>query len=343
MTNEPDQPDDLFEHMARSAGAALRRPPSSDGIARVRSARRRQKVVRSSIAAGATAIVVVVGLVVLTRPSDQSIAPTESPDATTATPDATSTTVTPSTTTTVPVPSTLNMTYTFSVFAGLSPVGDPQVFDVSGYTSLVAAWSSAGTGPTDAYLVLYETQASGTTEPEGDMTSVSIEVPDGHAYLVTDNGAESLTSATRVMWWRGDGRLWTVTNFGLTPERLTELTLAIQPGSGLPYVLPDPAMTFVGFNTAGSYESIRQDWTLDGSHLVLAVTNGGLAQQLADQVPVSIVERTIAGKQGYAITRTNGQIDLLWPTDTPDRWASLIVGPPLADRVDEIVAAITPI
>lgn len=45
----------------------------------------------------------------------------------------------------------------------------------------------------------------------------------------------TLTSATYVMWWCADGRLWIVSNYGLTPERLKELTLAVQPGSGLPY------------------------------------------------------------------------------------------------------------
>jgi hypothetical protein len=339
MTNDHDPRDDQFEQMARNAGAALRRPAPSDGVARVRSARRRQQVVRSSIAAGATAIVVVVGLIVLTRPSDQAIAPTESPDATNS---ATTTTPAPTTSTTTTVvagPQPLTLTYTLSGLDSLSSVGDPVLTDAGG-DALIAAWA-AGATPTDGYIVLYDAPAPQATSPEGDVTAVSIDVPDGHAYLVTDNGFETLPSATRVMWWRADGRLWIVSNFGITKERLEELTLAIQPGSGLPFVLPDPAMTFVGFNT--SYKLIEQNWTLDGSLLRLAVTTGGLAQQLADQAPASIAERTIAGKPGYAVTRSNGQINLIWPTDNSDQWASLIMSPPLVDRLDEIVAAITPI
>lgn len=300
-------------------------------------------MVRTSIAVGTSVLVVVIGLVALRRPSDQSNAPSDSPVANQTEPSgstSTSTTTDPSATTPAPTRPRLALTYTLAGVEGLAPVGDPKMTDVSGYTSLIAAWSTIA-GVTDGYLVLSETQAPESTTPEGDMTSVSIQVPDGHAYLVTDNGFETLTSATRVMWWRGDGRLWVVSNFGFTPERLTQLTLAIQPGSGLPYVLPDPVMTFVGFNTAESYESVGQDWTLDGSHLTLAVTSGGLAQQLADQVPQSIVERPIAGTQGYAVTQTNGQINLMWPTDDADRWASLIVSSPLAVRVDEIAAAIT--
>jgi hypothetical protein len=339
MTNTDDQPDDDFEQIARKAGAALRRAAPSDGIERLRSARRRQQMVRTSIAVGASALVVVIGLVALRRPSDQSNAPSGSPDTSTTAGSTTTTTEPSTTTTTVSSPPPLKLTYTLSGIEGLAPVGDQTVTDASGYTSLIAAWSTDA-GVTDGYLFLYETEAPKANEPEGDMTSVSIEVPDGHAFLVTDNGFESLTSASRIMWWRGDGRLWVVSNFGLTPERLTQLTLAIQPGSGLPYVLPDPAMTFVGFNTAKSYQSVGQDWTIDGVHLTLAATTGGLAQQLADQSPQSVEERTIVGKQGYVITRTNGQINLMWPTDNADRWASLTVSSALADRVDEIAAAI---
>ena len=337
MTDHPDQPDDVFEQMARRAGAALRRPAPDDGPARLQAARRRQRIVRSSMAAGASAIIIVVGLIVVTRASDDdSVAPSGSSPTSTSAP---ATTITAAPATTAPTPAPLALTYTLIGFDGLAPIEVPSLTHVSSFTSLIAAWSTS-LGVTDGFLVLTETQAPIATSPEGDVTSVSIDVPEGHAYLVTDNGFESLSSATRVMWWRDDGRLWVVSNFGLTPERLMALTLAIQPGSGLPYVLPDPAMTFIGFNTAESYQSVRQDWTIDGQSLELGVATGGLAQQLADVTPVSVAERRIAGAQGYAITLTNGQVNLAWPTGDADRWGSLRINPALAGRIDLIAAAI---
>lgn len=338
MTDHPDQPDDAFEQMARRAGAALQRPATVDGVARLQSARRRQRIVRTSLAAGASAVVIVVGLIVVTRPSDDSVTPSGSSPTTTSTP-ATTATAAPTTTASTPAP--LALTYTLSGVEGLGPIDEPALTHVSSYTSMIAAWST-GSGVTEGYLVLTETFAPKWTAPEGNVTSVSIDVPEGHAFLVTDNGFESLTSATRIMWLHNDGRLWTVSNFGLTPQRLQALTLAMQPGSGLPYVLPDASMTFIGFNTAESYQSVRQDWTLDQHFLELGVLTGGLAQQLADAVPVSIVERTIAGGQGYEITMTNGQVELVWPTGDGDHWGSLQLNPALADRIDEITAAITP-
>jgi hypothetical protein len=211
----------------------------------------------------------------------------------------------------------------------------------------VIAWSLAS-GISDGYLALFEMPESiGASEPEGDVTSAPLDVPNGRGYLVTDNGSDgqplALPGATRLMWWRGDGRLWQVSNYNIAPDRLAQLTLAIQPGSGLPYVLPEPGMTFVGFSAFESLESVQQQWTLDGATLTLAVTTGGLAQQLAGVTAESVAERTIAGASGYAITCHDGIVILIWPTDNPDRWGSLIVSAPLVPRLDEIIAALTPI
>ena len=341
---DPEDPNDVFEQMARNAGAALRRPAPSDGIARLQSARRRQRLVRTSIGVGASALFIVIGLIVLNRPSEKTIAPSDSPEATTAV--TAGATTTPSTST-IPAGAVLPFTLTgVDGLVAISSPGSATLTNADGPTSLVIAWSVIA-GITDGFIVLNETRpATGATQPEGDMTSVPIDVPDGHAYLVTDNGADgqpmTLPGATRVMWWRDDGRVWIVSNYNVAPLRLTQLTLAIQPGSGLPYVLPDAGTSLVGFNAPESYDSVTQEWSLDGSSLVLAVSTGGLAQQLADYTVGSVEDRTIAGASGYAITLPNGQVNLVWPTADPDRWGSLIVGPALVPRLDEIAAAITP-
>ena len=98
-------------------------------------------------------------------------------------------------------------------------------------------------------------------------------------------------------------------------------------------------ITFIGTSSLASFESARQDWTLDGSTVGIAVNNGGLALQL-DVPTVSVVERTVSGAAGHEISMPNGQLDVIWPTDDPDRWASLDISTPLASRVDEIVSAI---
>ena len=118
---DADDPNDVFEQMARKAGAALRRPAPTDGVARLRSARRRQQLVRTALGVGASVIIVLVGLMVLNRPSDQTIAPSDSPEATTA---LTTGATTPSTTTTTTIPAGTSLPYTLAHVARHCLVGD---------------------------------------------------------------------------------------------------------------------------------------------------------------------------------------------------------------------------
>lgn len=238
------------------------------------------------------------------------------------------------TTTTAP----LSLSFTLKGVEGLAPREEPQLVRSSD-DETTSVWSSTA-GITDAFIVLSDVPAPPHMSQEGDVSAVSMEVPSGTAFVVTDNGVgePAQTSATRVMWWRSDGRLWILSNFGVAPDRRAALILGLQPGSGVPFVLPDAGMTFIGISSLATYESARQGWKLAGSNIELAETTGGVAQQLG--VPtVAVTERTIAGAAGYELTLPNGQLNIIWPTDNPDRWGSLIISSPLAARVDEIVSA----
>jgi hypothetical protein len=234
-----------------------------------------------------------------------------------------------------------SMSFTFDGLEGLVAVDDPQLHDDPNSDSTTTMWSSAN-GILESYLTLRDVPAPAHESPEGDVSTTPIETPRGHAVLVTDNGLPDPppSSAIRVMWWRGDGRLWIISTYGLTTERLTELALAIEPGPDGTPALTDPSMTLVGFSTSAAYQSILQQWTLDGHNLTLAVTNGGLTQQLSDLPVTSIEEQVIAGTAGYKITLPNAQVNLIWPTDNPDLWASIAVSPTISDRIDEIADAV---
>lgn len=253
------------------------------------------------------------------------------PDATTSTGQTNT-----GTTTTAPVA----LTYMFQGVAGLVPRDEPQLVS-SRYDETVSVWSTK-TGITDAFVVLRDSSAPTSRSAEGDMSTAPLEVPSGEAWLVTDKdvGEPPPASATRVMWWRPDGRLWVVSNVGISSVHLVELTLQIQAGSGVSFVLPDPGMTFVGTTRLARLRSVQQEWTLDGSNIGLAVTNGGLAAQIGSNPVEYITERIVDGMPGYVLTLANGQLNVIWPTDDPDRWGSLFISSLLVPRADEIVSAL---
>jgi len=236
------------------------------------------------------------------------------------------------------------MAFTFGRLDGLTAVDEPHLADLPRYDETMTAWSSTE-GITDTYLIVRNTAATGTIgSPEGDITMTPIAaVPSGEAWLAIDNGvSEPLpSSSTRIMWWRDDGRLWIASTYGLAPERLTSLVLAIEAGDDGALNLADPSMVRLGTTSLSTYKSLRQQWSLDGHGLELAVTNGGLVLQLGDLPVRSIVEHPIADRAGYKITLSNGQVNLTWPTDDPEWWASVITGPTLADRIDAVAAAVT--
>jgi hypothetical protein len=85
--------------------------------------------------------------------------------------------------------------------------------------------------------------------------------------------------------------------------------------------------------------------------VVLSVANGGLVQQLAFNVATSIEPQTVLGTDGYRMTLVNGQTDVIWPasdetrvggTDDAPVWFRLSISSDLADRVDELIAAVQP-
>ncbi len=235
----------------------------------------------------------------------------------------------------------LSMDFTFKGLDGLVAVEDPQPRDSPGTDQRTTAWSTAG-GVTDAFLVLADVPAGAVDSPECDCTATRIDSPTGRLWLVTDSVSEvpPPSSVSRTMWWRDDGRLWIVSNYGLGPERLTALTLEIQLGTDGTQMLADPSMTLVGTSSLDNYASVSQPWTFNGQNLSIAVTNGGLARQLDSLTARSIVAQTIAGTAGYKVTLLNGQVNLMWPTVDPTYWGSVTSGPPLATSIDAIAAAV---
>ncbi len=231
--------------------------------------------------------------------------------------------------------------YVLEGIEGLIAVDGPQT-ETYDYDQITTAWASTA-GLIDGFLVLNDVPAPISDAPEGDNVASRVDSPTGRLWLVTDNvESPALPSASRMMWWRDDGRLWIVSNFGVGTERLKELTLKIQAGTDGRPELSDDAMVLIGTDTVRELKVTRQSWDLDGHAISLRVSTGGLASQLSDVFAQTMSNYTVDGEAGYQFVRPDGQVTVIWPTTGEGtQWAKLDVAPQHAARVDEIVNALT--
>jgi hypothetical protein len=364
--------DPEFEARALAAGAALRRPAPDDLMARLHGAQRRRRVVQG---VGALALaLLVVGTAVALRPdSRRDSVPVQPPTdvtgstapSTTAPSTTAPSTTAPTTTSTTTSTSTLsNSGETFGLGLALEGVGGltatTEEDEVStgpfGGDQVRTLWLPVDGDATGRWVVLRDTEAPPSSSPEGEVSATPIDLGNGDAYIVRDL-ASSFSFGGRVMWWRPDGRLWVFTGNGLTDDELVELAGSLVPGSGVPHALDDPRYEFSGFAELDRYRSVSRTYqvgdTATGTprSVVLSVANGGLVQQLADSVPASIETVTVLATDGYRMTLVNGQTDVIWPTSDDTRvggtddapvWYRLTISSDLADRVDDLIAAVQP-
>lgn len=355
--SDRDPIDPEFEARALAAGAALRRSAPDDLMTRLHGAQRRRRVVQG---VGALALaLVVVGTAVALRPDGQrDSVPVQPPtDVTSTTVTSSSSTTSISTSTTVSVPDqAFELGLTLEGLLITTPDEDVVTTGPFAGDEMRTLWLPVDGDATGRWVVLRDTETPAAQSPEGEVSATPIDLGSGDAYIVRDL-ASSFSFGGQVMWWRPGGRLWILSGNGLTDDELVELAGSLLPGSGVPHVLDDPRYEFAGFSVLDDYRSVSRTYTLTDTaagelrSVVLSVSNGGLVQQLASNVATSIEPITVLGTDGYRMTLVNGQTDVIWPasdetrvggTDDAPVWYRLTISSDLADRVDELIAAVQP-
>lgn len=129
---------------------------------------------------------------------------------------------------------------------------------------------------------------------------------------------------------------------GFTADRTSELTSQVVAGSGLPYVLPDPGVTLLGFGMENAGAIVRQHYV--GDRGTVTVTVGDYRGQLSPLVTYGFHRIDIPGFGigGYRATVDGGGAYVVWQMPN-GQWATLEVPPALADRTDGLVAALAPV
>jgi hypothetical protein len=139
-----------------------------------------------------------------------------------------------------------------------------------------------------------------------------------------------------------DGATLRFRSFGLTTVAMRALADQVVPGSGLPYVLPDPSMQLVALGTAGVGERRTQEYRNDAGVVTLSVGDyqGELDALTYPEPPNAVTAVEIAGNPGYRVDLFNGSVLLLWRVAATGQWGSVSIPPALAHRADGIAAAI---
>lgn len=125
----------------------------------------------------------------------------------------------------------------------------------------------------------------------------------------------------------------------MSNDRALALTREAVPGSGLPYVLPSQSMQLIGNGLAGMGNLRGQMWS-DGTGSV-DITVGDYRGQLDQLISGDVEATTIAGHTALRLLRPDGGDNVVWQT-AGGQWATVTIGEALADREDEILAAIVP-
>ncbi len=133
-----------------------------------------------------------------------------------------------------------------------------------------------------------------------------------------------------------------VASYGLTPQQRADLAAQIQPGSGLPWVLPvgsDWVVLSMGVQADGPTQ--LQMYSNATGHV--AITVGPLIDQFFTLAAADSVEPvTVAGRAGWKATNADG-VYVVWPAADSGQWATMAIVPALADRVDGLIAAVAEI
>ena len=130
-------------------------------------------------------------------------------------------------------------------------------------------------------------------------------------------------------------------SYGIGLQEQRHLLAQVQPGSGLPWLLPVEPWTYLGMGTGNDGPTYAQTFSSDIGSVILDV--GPLANQFLTLASVGTIDSaTVAGHEGWKATNAEG-VYVLWPAGDSGQWASMTVPASLADRIDGLIAAVVEI
>jgi hypothetical protein len=194
--------------------------------------------------------------------------------------------------------------------------------------------------------VQYDQNGLGQTADTSAFTP--IDAPNGTAWLANDPADSFRSGGIALVWQRDDGTVWWVLQAGLLDPAdadgtaFADYVFTIERGTFNDLLNnPDEQSEWMGAAPANQRVSRTQNYTVGdtAAGVVLGVASTQLLSAL--EGTTGITEISVAGNRAWKGTRPDGEVTVVWLVD-PEWWGLLRISPLLADRVDEIVAAVTP-
>jgi len=196
-------------------------------------------------------------------------------------------------------------------------------------------------------MVQYDQAGLGMTADTSVFTP--IDAPNGTAWLHNDPTNSATSGGIALVWQRDDGTVWLVLQAGLLDPAdadgtaFADYVFAIERGTFNDLLNnPDEQSEWMGAAPANERFSRNQDYAVGDrdAGVVLGVASTQLLSAL--EGTTGITEISVAGNRAWKGTRPDGQVTVVWLIG-PDAWGLLRISPQLADRVDEIIEAVTPV
>lgn len=298
--------------------------------------------------AAATAVLVGAGGWALTQRS----APAATGTATTLPADPTAT----------PVPDTGDAPWYIVGLADAVPGGISTASSDDPSGGFTQSWAINGpSGDTTSLgLLIIDVSYTDVGLPPDQSIYTEIAAPQGTAWLLTEPGSPTSISPSLV-WQRTDGTAWFVTQAGLIGpadadgSAFADYVFQVQRGTFNDLLSnPDERAEWVGAGPTNQRTDYTQSYAVGGvdTAIVLGVGNSSPLNALA--TATGIADTSIAGNRAWRGTQADGETTVVWLVDgstipatssaaAQQWWGILRISPLLADRVDEIVEAVTPV
>lgn len=200
------------------------------------------------------------------------------------------------------------------------------------------------------FLIVHVSDEQLDLPPDPAASSEVAGAPEGRAWFLGDVTSTGADDTLQLVWQRADGTVWQATQVGLVAGSSPESAAAFADEVfGLQTTTfndlltnPAPDAEWLGVGAAGTSLTSTDEYGVGGEATVtLTISNHPTIPALIGLLALT-PDRSVAGHRAWSGLMPDGSTEVAWQ-DEGGWWGVLTIDASLLSRVDEIIAAVTPI